>query len=71
MINGYITRGTTIHGKPVNEGETHEMDLETFRALKSVGFCIEAPTEQKTVDVAEVAPDPAPVKPKTKGKVNL
>ena len=57
MIKGYITRGTTVHGRSVNEGEIHEMDADTFQKLRLTGDVVIAPE-----------PEPAPVPVKVEAK---
>lgn len=61
MIRGYITRGTTVHGKPVNAGETHDLAPDTFRRLQLFGDVVLADEAPKQVE-------PAKVEAKTKTK---
>ena len=46
MIYGYVTRGTTVHGKSVNEGEVHELADAEFRQLNLAGFIRQATPEE-------------------------
>lgn len=55
MITGYITRGTTIGGKAVDEGTVHEMDEDTFRLLKLSGSVREHVAEAPAQPVSPVA----------------
>lgn len=65
MIYGYVTRGTTVHGKTVNEGELHELADQEFRTLSLAGFIRKATPEE----LAKLHPSqPAPAKPVTQPK---
>ncbi len=56
MIEGLITRGTTISGRSVNSGERVTTDIDTFRKLKRTGD-IEEITEPESP--VEESPKPA------------
>jgi hypothetical protein len=52
MVTGYITRGTTIRGKTVDEGTVHDMDELTFGLLKLSG-CVREHVPAEPVAVVE------------------
>ncbi len=63
MITGYITRGTTIHGRTVDEGSVVDMDADTFNKLRLAGLA----RKHEAVTVAEEPAKPViEIKPSKK-----
>ena len=67
-MEGIITRGTTLRGRHVNEGDRVELDEDDFRKLASTGDIQPIPANEVAEELQEATAVPQKTKSNPKKK---